>query len=338
MAAVKEHFKLKSDVNTVLPDFFVNINLHFSRDISYTIEEKFGNGFKKALLTSLDELLEVAGQEKADLVYKASKESRDFVSRCDKSLLKTNFGKIVGVSLNPVAAVLGHTQLPEMDNKAKTIIDVIDVPSAEDVRIEVDMPSISGVGHPDIIESYNKFLNRFRKPLTEARIRRRIVKAYSHQPQMVEINRILLLTLKSLLDNRLDKSVYDVFVGDEVFEWRDLEKVPDKGDFKNIGSRWICVEYSPQRKVDIIRWINQTVDFAIMNRLMSPYIVVLAKYGEFKDYEVPALIGEFNRAGASFMNFPKGSRGFKNALERLEKELTEDEDIAAYEEYAEVAL
>ncbi len=313
----------KYNVSTVLPNS-VKIHFQYPRELNGRIETRLGNSFKDSLMDSLDGLSKVACENKADLVYEASKRSIEFVGSYDKSSFKDDFGNIISASLNPVAAVLGHKRIAKMDTKAKQVIDVIDVVDEktsddETVKVEIDIESIGNNEHPDVTVPYTDFLDHFRKPFTEPRIRNKIVKAYSDK---TEINKILLRTLENLFKHEWDKHTFG-FIGNEVIELTNLKEFT-KTDFEKAYSKWICVEYMPQKKVNILKWVNDTVDFAIRNRIMSPHIAIMAKYAKFKDYEVPALVGEFNRAGASFMNFPKGSKNFKEALVVLEKSLAKD--------------
>ncbi len=114
-----------------------------------------------------------------------------------------------------------------------------------------------------------------------------------------------------------------------IVEEKDLTRVPALYWLKPFFSyKWFVIDYDRERDKEISDWIDKVITLVNMNRIMSQYIVVLADWGQFKDYEVPHLIGRYAELGASFMDYDDESeprpQTFEEACEVLDQKLDED--------------
>lgn len=324
----------KSVAITGLPNSSLVLSIDIPETLKNEFESHLGNGFKKDLVEALEKLYEISSKLNADLVAENAKENLEKINKYDKNFInKDAYEEIAKETLKSVAAVICHQPITEMDKSAEEVINVLDIQTSntkDKPKIEVDIADDDSTQATEIVKTSNDFYQQIRQPLVQSSpIRSTLLSGYS----VLQINKKMVLRyiiqilfikklaaeMKRAVAVQLERSR---FQGDSLFEWNNLAKIPSKADFENIGSRWICVEYKSDRKSEIINWTKNTVDFVLINDLESPYIAVLADYWKFKDYEVPALIGEFAGYGASFEDFPEGSKDFKDALERLERKLT----------------
>jgi hypothetical protein len=107
-----------------------------------------------------------------------------------------------------------------------------------------------------------------------------------------------------------------------VFVWRNLTP----GNFpspEKLSERIICLEYSEKDEEALLEWIsacnaetsNQIIPFKVM--------IVFADFANLKGKDVARLIGKFNKAGASFNDFPEGTTTFERAVWAYDNELEE---------------
>ena len=84
----------------------------------------------------------------------------------------------------------------------------------------------------------------------------------------------------------------------------------------------MVIKYNPAMENETLEWVEKFVDICLMSRF-NICIYVYAKHGDFKDYEVPALIGKFNKLGAQFTNFDSDDESFETHIKDLEDELAQ---------------
>lgn len=319
--------KLSTDIIKLSKSSDVVFGFDIPAQLQSSVIAKITNGLRQKLIEKLGDLSQTAKDNNALNIAELATQSLNCIGSKEQFSL-ANVGDVVKVSLSPVAAVIPHQRILELDNQAVQLIDIIGnyFPNNDKIRIgwqifkQRNLPSSVEIHDKSsgFLLPFEKFLYKLRKPLMNPQLRN--IVTFSYPTQDLEAGKLLLVVLKRLF----------WYSGQLVEEWRDVDvalsenKEAEKHALKLIKERkWFVFEFKAEKAEKMLKWIDELHYLAAKKGHHFVKAAVLFNRRDVDTPMRPYWRGRFGEISATFEPFPQGVETFLEAIKRYDEDLAE---------------